>query len=124
MPLFDKLGDIARNVTDKAAEAVGAGKIAVDIKTQQLKINELLAKAGSYYYELHLKGVQLDPSVEVIFAQIDDLNDNIEALQAEKNAFKSSYSSGASGGALYCENCGARLQPGANFCDNCGMRLH
>lgn len=124
MPLFDKIGDLAKNVSDKAASAVGAGKISLNIKTEQLRIEELQTKIGVYYYERHLKGESFDPYTEAIFSQIDDINDNIEALEAEKSAARARTAGGSESGQVYCANCGAKLQPGSNFCSNCGGRTY
>ena len=123
MGVFDDLGDFARNVSNKAVGAANLGKISVNIKLEQSKIEEIQRQIGAYYYERHLNGLPVDSDIEMYIEQIDAINENIAALESEKRSVKGEYNFDGEG-VRYCPNCGVKLAPGSNFCTNCGRSVN
>lgn len=123
MDFLNRLGDIAKNVSDMAVEAVGVGRIAVNIKTEQLKIDTLQRQIGAIIYERHLNGETFSPEIESLLGQIDRTNETIRQLEEEKNAARAAAAE-ASDEPATCVNCGVELAPGANFCSYCGTKQY
>ncbi len=122
MDLFDKLNDFTKDIADKASSAVGIGRLTVNIKAEEMKIDSLQKQIGQYYYERHVRGEKFDPETELYLAKIDEVNKTIAVLQAEMKVTKTGSSSSGESAVRFCSNCGAKLQPGSNFCNYCGTK--
>jgi membrane protease subunit (stomatin/prohibitin family) len=137
---FDKLGNLAKNIGDKATDAIEISKLNGKISAEKSAIDEKLKAIGEIYYQKHLGGAADDPEVAELFAGIDGHHGTIAEIQAEiervraetaakQQAEQSSVPepefkvSQEEEEAQPCPACGAALGDGAKFCPECGAKI-
>lgn len=91
MAFFDKLNDLAKNVSDKANDAIETTKLNNKINAEKAAIAEDFKKIGEYYYAKHATGETTTPHTPTV--SLDN---------------------------LVCPACGKQNNPGTNFCCECG----
>lgn len=130
MALFDKLSGIAKNIGDKATDAIEMTKLNSKIGAEKTAINECLRQIGDYYFKKHQAGEPDDPGVADMLAAIDDHNRVIADTQdeiARMQAANASQSQGAqnirAAGEITCTSCGTSNPQGTKFCSQCGAVL-
>jgi uncharacterized small protein (DUF1192 family) len=136
MALFDKLGDIARKIGDKANDMVETTKLSSKISSEKTAINDCMRQIGEYFYARHQAGEPDDPRVAELCAVIDEHNKTIADTQAEiariqaENAAKAQAASeqtvqdaAPAVKGTCCPACGAANSPGTKFCQECGGKL-
>ena len=143
MAFFDKLGDIARNIGDKATDAIETTKLNSKINAEKTAISEDLRQIGSYYYKKYQDGEAVDGGVLELVASIDGHNNTIAETQAEitriqeENAAQAAQAAAATTAAaaaapaaipvpiagIICSSCGKANTAGTKFCNDCGARL-
>jgi len=139
MALFDKLGGIAKNLSDKASDSVNTSKLNGKIKAERAAITELQQKIGAYYHQQHIAGQAGDPAAEEWLAAIDGHNAAIEELQAEITRIQAESAAQAApepmaapipvpvavpqGQGIFCTACGQENPAGTRFCSGCGSKL-
>jgi pyruvate/2-oxoglutarate dehydrogenase complex dihydrolipoamide acyltransferase (E2) component len=135
MAFLDKLGGIAKNLGDKAGDAVETGKLNSKIKAEKTAAAELLRQLGEYHYAQYQAGAPGDAAVAELLAGIDAHNEataqaqaEIARIEAENRAAKEAASAPSANPApapagLFCAACGAGNIPGTKFCAQCGTKL-
>lgn len=140
MAFFDKLGDIARNIGDKATDAIETNKLNSKINAEKTAIAECMRQIGEYYYGKHQTGDPDDPAVAEIYAAIDGHNKAIADTQAEiiriqeENSQQTEQAGVAetviavapdytAAGDIACPSCGKLNSAGTKFCCECGSKL-
>jgi hypothetical protein len=138
MEFLDKLGDIVRNIGDKATDAIETTKLSGKISAEKNAISECMRQIGEYYYKKYQAGETGDANVTELYAAIDGHNAAITETQAEiariqaENAAKTAQANtpaGAPGvpsptaGEITCPSCGKANAPGTKFCCECGGKL-
>ena len=88
MAFLDKLGSAARNLGDKAGNAVEIGKLNGKIKDEEKAIAECTKKIGEFIFGLHAAGEALPEEAAALCAQIDGHNAAIEEAKAEIEKIK------------------------------------
>ena len=83
MALFDRLGDIARNIGDKANSAIEITKLNSKLSSEKSEISNCLIQIGEFYYKKYQAGDPTDSGVSELFQAIDNHNKIIEDTQAE-----------------------------------------
>ncbi len=133
MALFDKLNRMAKNIGDKAGDAVEITKLTSDIALENNSLNGDLKKIGEFYYNLFAAGGEVAPEVidwcnsaKVRYENIAAKQAEIEKIKAENNAEKQPQPAAPAQPAaatIICPSCKADNTPGTKFCHNCGMKL-
>ena len=142
MSLFGRLGDIARNIGDKASGAIETSKLNSRIDAEKSAIAESMRRIGEFYYQRHQAGGVHEPEIAEIFAAIDGHNATIAEIQAEivrmqeESAAQASAAQAAqvlaqpsipvappAPAGVICPICGASNAPGTKFCGTCGAKL-
>ena len=88
MAFLDKLSSIAKDVTEKAGEAVEITKLKAKVSKEKSAIEDSLKKIGEYYLEKFNAGEVSDEAVKVFCDEIAEKNKNIEELMAQIAAVK------------------------------------
>ena len=88
MAFLDKLGGMARNVGDKASDALETGKLGGKVKAGEKAIAEAMQKLGAYYYGLHQAGEALAEEAAALCAEIDGHNEAIAQAKADIERIK------------------------------------
>lgn len=88
MAFLDKLSSMAKDVTEKAGEAVEITKLKAKANKEKSAIEDSLKKIGEYYVEKCAAGEELDETVKVFCKEIDEHNKAIEEFMAQIAAFK------------------------------------
>ena len=83
MAFLDKLSSIAKDVTEKAGDAVETTKMKVKVGKEKTAIEEVLQKIGEYYLEKFNAGEIEDESVKAMCEEIAEKNKTIEDLLAQ-----------------------------------------
>ncbi len=133
MALFDKLNRMAKNIGDKAGDAVEITKLTSDIALENNALNGDLKKIGEFYYNIFAAGGEVAPEVvefcnsaKVRYDNIAVKQAEIEKIKEENEAEKQPAPAAAPqpiATAVKCPGCGADNTPGTKFCHNCGMKL-
>lgn len=141
MAFLDKLGDIARNIGDKATDAIETTKLNSKINAEKTAIAECMRQIGEYYYKKHQSGEPDDSAMAELYSAIDghnntiaDTQEEISRIQAENAAQAQAIGAAAAAApvapapvpppdGIACPSCGKANTPGTKFCCECGGRL-
>ena len=132
MAIFDKLGDIARNIGDKTTDAIETTKLNSKINSEKAAIVDCMRKIGEIYYQNYSTGAPVDSAASELFKTIDEHNKAIVDMQAEIDRIKAADNAGQeqatattvpASGEITCVNCGNTNPSGTNFCSGCGSKL-
>ena len=144
MALLSKLSGFAKNIGDKASEAIETTKLNSKISTEKNAVAECMRQIGEYYYEKYLTG-ECDPDIAELCAAIDghnkaiaDTQAEIARIQAETAAQTQARTASAAPQAqaspalaqapaaqagFPCPSCGAINPPDTKFCAECGAKM-
>lgn len=135
MAFFDKLNDLARNIGDKASDAMETTKLNAKSSSERTAAGEDLKKIGEYYYNLFLESGEAVPeileycqSAKAHYDAAEEAKAEIERIRAANAAAAAATQSSVqaaaptTGGAV-CASCGAENAAGTRFCQNCGNQL-
>jgi len=146
MPFLNKLSGIAKNLGDKASEALEVNKLNSKINAERNAAAEDMRKIGEFFYARHEAGEACDPGVAELLAAIDEHNNAVRETQAEitriqtesaqNQAARAAQQENARAAAptlaqdpvmaaatVACPSCGAQLSADAKFCRECGARI-
>lgn len=136
MAFFDKLNIAARNAaktaSDLANDAIGAGRIAVKIKREELEIQEQYEKIGEYYYKKRNEGMEIPKELEECCVAIDIALATIKELEEEREEMRDNPEVRFEEDIPYtqedcqqriCPSCGGTVTQGALFCSACGSKM-
>lgn len=129
MAFFDKINNLAKNISDKTSDAIETGKLNSKANAEKNLAAEDLKKIGEVYYNIWLETGEAAPGAEELFQSAKGHYDaaeealaEVERIRAENEAAKAAAAAPASEG-LTCTGCGAVNPPGTRFCSNCGTKL-
>ncbi|NCB29809.1 MAG: zinc ribbon domain-containing protein [Clostridia bacterium] len=128
MAFFDKLNDLAKNVGDKANDAIETTKLHSKINGEKTEIANLCRQIGEYYCAKYAAGDCPDPEVSPLIAAVGTHKATIAEAEAQIRELKeetpaaSTVSPPAADG-IYCTACGEKNGEGTKFCRNCGNKL-
>ena len=137
MAFFDKLGDLAKNISEKTTDAIETGKFASKANSEKNLAGEELKKIGEYYYNLWLESGEIAPEVlefcaaaKAHYDAAAEAQAEIERIRAENEAAKAAAAApivpppapAASAGVI-CPICGAHVAEGVKFCGECGANV-
>ena len=134
MALFDKLGDLVKNFSEKTTDAIETGRLNSRIISEKAAAAEALRKIGEHYYNLFLTNGQAAPEVTE-FCEAAKAHYNaaaktqaeVDRIRAESEAAKTSAASASyaapDSSASICEVCGTGNLPNTKFCQECGAKL-
>ena len=89
MAILDKLNDFAKNVSDKASDAIETAKLNSKVSSEQNAINAVLKQIGEFYYNKYLEAKTADEGIKEFCATIDGHNAAIAGAKAEIERIKS-----------------------------------
>lgn len=149
MAFFDKLNEMAKNVSEKANDSWETNKHISEINITKGNIQAYQRELGEFYWAKFAVGEQLDEEAMLICdkivaaqdkirdleAQIDQIKAESEARKAEREAEKAERKAAEKAAeaeqaaekagmekpaAPVCAGCGAELAEGMKFCGQCG----
>jgi predicted nucleic acid-binding Zn-ribbon protein len=127
MAFFDKLNDLAKNVGEKANDAIETTKLNNKINTEKAAIAEEYKKIGEHYYAKHAAGETTESEIDELIASIDLHKTVIMEAEAQIRIAKEESAAPhppiASVGNIVCSACGKQNSPGTKFCSECGGKL-
>ena len=146
MPLFNKLSGIAKNLGDKASEALEVNRLNGKITAEKNAAAECMRKIGDFYYARFEAGESCDPGISELLAEIVGHNNAVKDTQAEiariqaenaqnqaaRTASESAPAAPAptpaqdpvmAAATVACPSCGAQLPADAKFCRECGAKI-
>ena len=136
MAFFDKLGDLAKNISEKTTDAIETGKFASKANSEKNLAGEELKKIGEYYYNLWLESGEIAPEVlefcaaaKAHYDAAAEAQAEIDRIRAENEAAKAAAAAPITSAApaapagIVCTACGTANNPGTKFCCNCGNKL-
>ena len=137
MAFLDKLSGVAKNLGDKAGEAIETTKLNSKISSEKSAIEGVYKKIGEYYYQQYKSGVVLPEEAAVFCTEIDGHNTAIEEAKAEIDRIKTETAAAAAAPAapspapvpvladegIICPSCANENPRGTKFCQGCGEKL-
>ena len=127
MAFFDKLNDLAKNVGEKANDAIETTKLNNKIKTEKEAIAEEFKKIGEHYYAKHTAGETIDSEINEYITSINNHKNAIIEAEAQSKVHKEEVTEAstplAPAGNFVCQACGKQNNPGTKFCCECGSSI-
>lgn len=129
MALFDKLNDFAKNVSEKANDAIETTKLNNKINTEKTAISDAMRQIGEYYYAKHTAGESTDPQIAELLSSIDSHQAAIVDVEAQITMLRDAPTTGTTpasstfSGGILCPSCGKQNPAGTKFCCDCGGKL-
>ena len=131
MAFFDKLNDLARNITEKTNDAIETSKLSSQVTSARAAAGEELKKIGQFYYDQYAAGEAVDPAIgafcqaaQAHFEAAGQAQGEIDRIRAEAEAAKAAAAPPVQPAtAAVCPACGASNTPGTKFCGGCGAKL-
>jgi len=125
MELFDKLGAFARNAADRTGDMVEVSRINRRIAGEQKKILEAMSRLGDHCWGLYAAGETLEEGAAAICAEIQAIQDGIDAMEKEIEAIRADQTplTGEAPEPALCPSCGGACEAGDRFCQWCGKEL-
>lgn len=149
MAFFDKLGEMAKSVSEKASDSIETNKLVSEINLTKGNIQSFQRELGEFYWAKFAVGEQLEEEAMLICdkivaaqdkireleAQIDQIKAEGEARKAEREAEKAEKKAAEKAAEAelaaekagmekapipVCAGCGAVLAEGTKFCGECG----
>lgn len=122
MTIFDKLNQVAKDLSGKTSDAIEAAKLSARVGSERSAAGEDLKKIGRYYYDLYIQTGEAAEEVADLCASAKAHFDAADNAKAEVARIKASFELERVSGTV-CPNCGSNIAAGANFCPSCGIRL-
>jgi len=88
MAFLEKLSSVAKDVTEKAGEAVEVTKLKAKVGKEKNAISDILQKIGEHYMDRFLAGEELDIVVSEMCKEIEEHNKTIDDLMDQIAAIK------------------------------------
>ncbi len=88
MAFLDKLSSMAKDVTEKAGDAVEITKLKAKVSKEKGAIDEVLQKIGGHFMEKFTAGEELDEAVAAMCKEVAEHNKVVEDLMAQIAAVK------------------------------------
>lgn len=120
MAFFDKIGDFAKSVGDKTGGMIEITKLKGKIRVENDSIIGLQTQIGALFWSKYCDGAQFDEDVNQLLEQIKVGFDRIDELQEEIEAINRA-NQAAEG--VNCITCGSANPQGTRFCGNCGTKV-
>ncbi len=147
MAFFDKLNEVAKQVSEKASDSLETNKLIGEINLTKGNIQVYQRELGEYYWAQFAVGTELDEEAMLICdkivvaqdkireleAQIEQIKAEGEARKAEREAEKAERKAAEKAAEAeraaekagiernpVCSGCGAPIAEGVNFCGQCG----
>ena len=149
MAFFEKLGEMAKNVSEKATDSLETNKLVSEINLTKGNIQAYQRELGEFFWAKFAVGEQLDEEAMLICdkivaaqdkirnleAQIEQIKAESEARKAEREAEKAEKKAAEKAAeaeqaaekagiekpaAPICAGCGAAMAEGQKFCGECG----
>lgn len=120
---FEKIGSMAKNVTDKANDALKINRINAKINGEYQKISGLKMQLGEYIWTRFEAGDSFDENVLDICSQIKECEDNTRTFEEEILKIKNVAYGLSDTLVNICSACGNPVGSNLNFCPKCGTRL-
>lgn len=126
MALFDKIGEMAKNVGDKTGDMIEVSKLNSQVSEADKRILEKKREIGEFCWGQYIANIQLDPEVAKLCAAIKEDEALIARMQADIRSIKADKAAApvvVEAGLLRCQKCGEPNPEGTRFCQACGVRL-
>jgi len=123
MAFFDKLNTLAKNVGDKANDAIEITKLNSKISSEKTAITDDYKKIGEYYYDRYSNKHAFDTEVAELLSSIDAHKTAISEVEVQLKSLKEETATQVSGDSAICPACGKANAPGIKFCSECGQKL-
>lgn len=149
MAFFDKLGEMAKTVSEKASDSLETNKLISEINLTKGNIQVYQRELGEFFWAKFAVGEQLDEEAMLICdkivvaqdkireleAQMEQIKAESEARKAEREAEKAERKAAEKAAEAeqaaekagiekepvpVCAECGAVLTAGQKFCGSCG----
>jgi len=130
MAILSKISDMAKNIGDKANDALETQKLNSKINSEKSAIDDVYRKIGEYYYQQYKSGTELPEEAAAHCGVIDGHNKKIDEAKAEierlkvKRESESASAQTSTAGGITCSSCGKANEPGTKFCQECGAKLN
>lgn len=123
MSFLKKIGEQVNVLGKKSGEMLEVTKLKLACAKLEKEVEEKKLALGHLCYEAYLEGkreeeemLSLCKSIDELRAEIEKINEEIEAVQKEGQGSEAPK-------AKFCSQCGEKQDAEAKFCRNCGNKL-
>lgn len=126
--LKDTLDKSVAAVSVKSESIVESSRVRTAMTTAQKNMDAAVNALGVKFYNSWLGGSVDMTELEAECEKIREMHTELTNLKAKLEQIKQEESQilgtkKAEGAAVFCTNCGKKLEPGVRFCDSCGTAV-
>lgn len=108
-----KASELAKSAVKKTGEVAESAKLAISIKSEQSKLDNMFTTLGKLFYE-QAKGTEVRAQVAAQILEIDEQKKVIEDLRL---------TAANASGRMICDSCGKEMSLDDAFCPVCGKKV-
>jgi len=130
MSIFDKVNKMAKNVTEKASEAMETTRLNAKVGEENRNIMEYQKKIGEIIWNKFESGEVLSPELADVCENIKNSKDviagimiEIQKLKDEEMPVEENVKAAAEVNGVICPACGVVNTEETKFCGECGAKL-
>lgn len=130
MAFLDKVTQIAKTVGEKTGDAVETGRISLKIAQEEGRMKDAKLRLGELMFQAVKDGAELSAEAMAVCREILAMEENIAALEAEKDAVNAPQEAAAPESTApeaepekTCPACRTAVPADAKFCGNCGHKF-
>lgn len=111
--ISNSVKDTVSSVKRKSEDLVEISKLAANLNSKNLKIDELYSKIGQVVVLKHESNIYIDPDLVEYANEVMNLKDDIGEIESTILTLRNK---------RVCPNCGTPIDKSVHYCPKCGLK--